>query len=98
MQIQITGRKVEVTDAMKSFVEDKFGKLSRHFDHIGQVHVILDIDRGRHVAEAKMHIPGPNGDLFAETEADNMYAAIDLLLDKLDRQILKHKEKMKSHH
>ena len=98
MQIQITGRKVEVTDAMRTFVEDKFNKLSRHFNHIGQIHVILTVDYPRHLAEARMHIPGPKGELFAETEADNMYAAVDLLLDKLDRQILKHKEKMKSHH
>lgn len=98
MHIQLTGRKLEITDAMRSFVDEKFGKLSRHFDHIGQIHVILTVDHQQHHAEASFNIPGPNGEIFAATEAENMYAAIDLLIDKLDRQILKHKEKMKSHH
>jgi putative sigma-54 modulation protein len=95
MQIQITGRKVEITAAIRQFVEEKISKLSRHFDHITQVHVILSVDHERQIAEAKMHVSG--GEVFAISEDKDLYAAIDLLHDKLDRQLIKHKEKMKEH-
>ena len=91
MQIQITGRQVEVTEALKDFIEQKFAKLQRHFDHITQIHVVLSLEKTQQKAEAKVSISG--GELFAQSTEDNMYAAIDLLLDKLDRQIIKHKEK-----
>jgi putative sigma-54 modulation protein len=94
MQIQITGRQVEVTQALREFINNKFSKLERHFDHITKTHVVLSLEKGSQVAEANISISG--GDLFAKSSAENMYAAIDSLLDKLDRQILKHKEKLKS--
>ncbi len=95
MQINLTGHHVDITEAMRDFVHDKFSRLERHFDHINNVHVILSVEKLRQIAEAKMHVNG--GELFANSESDNMYAAIDTLIDKLDRQVIKHKEKMIRH-
>ncbi len=95
MQINITGHHVELTEALSEYVHNKFQKLERHFDNITNVQVTLSVDKQRHKAEADMHIAG--GELFANSEQDDMYAAIDGLTDKLDRQIIKHKEKTKSH-
>lgn len=95
MQLQITGRHVEITDAIREFIDNKFSKLERHFDHITQVHVILSVEKNIHQAEAKVNISG--GEIFAHNEAENMYASIDALIDKLDRQLIKHKEKIKDH-
>lgn len=95
MQINLTGRHLEVTDPLKTFVNDKFARLERHFDHINNVHVILSVEKVRQIAEATMHVNG--GELFANSEASDMYAAIDLLVDKLDRQVIKHKEKLNRH-
>lgn len=95
MQINITGHHVELTEALSAYVHNKFQKLERHFDNITNVQVTLSVDKQRQKAEADMHIAG--GELFATSEQDDMYAAIDGLIDKLDRQIIKHKEKTKSH-
>ena len=91
--IQITGRHVEVTPPIHDYVVDKFDKIERHFDHITKVHVILEVEKQEHKAEATVHAAG-HADLFAKASDKNMYAAIDLLVDKLDRQIIKHKEKI----
>ncbi len=96
MQIDVTGHHVEVTDPMRSYVGEKFERLERHFDHVTGVHVILSVEKLRHTAEATVHISG--GKLFADNTEENMYAAIDGLTDKLDRQIKKHKEKITNHH
>lgn len=95
MQLQITGRHVEITDAIREFIDNKFAKLERHFDRITQIHVILSVEKNTHQAEAKVNIAG--GEIFAHNEAENMYASIDLLIDKLDRQLLKHKSKVQDH-
>lgn len=95
MQINITGHHVELTEALSGYVHNKFEKLERHFDSITNVQVTLSIEKQRQKAEADMHVSG--GQLFATSEQDDMYAAIDGLIDKLDRQIIKHKEKVKSH-
>ncbi len=95
MQIQITGRHLEVTPALKSFVEEKMAKLKHHFDHILDVQVVLHVEKDKHFCEAKLSVPGD--DIVAKSEGENMYAAIDMLQDKLDRQIMKKKEKLKSH-
>lgn len=94
MQIQITGRHIEVTDAIKQFIDKKFARLEKHFDHINSCHVILEVVKGVQKAEAQLHIP--NNEIFAHSEDENLYAAIDSLVDKLNRQILKAKDKMKS--
>lgn len=95
MQISVTGHHLDVTEALKTYVESKFEKLERHFDHVTDVHVILGVEKLVQKAEATVQISG--GTLFAEDEQDDMYAAIDGLIDKLDRQIKKHKEKVKDH-
>ncbi len=92
MQINITGHHVDLTDAMRDYVNTKFAKLERHFDNITNVQVTLTVQKQRQEAEATVNISG--GELFAQAESDDMYAAIDSLIDKLDRQIVKHKEKL----
>jgi putative sigma-54 modulation protein len=92
MQINLTGRHVEVTTALKDYVNGKFAKLERHFDHISNVHVILDVEKLVQKAEATLHVSG--GEIFATSDHQDMYAAIDNLIDKLDRQVIKHKEKL----
>lgn len=91
MQINISGHHLEITDALREYVNDKFTRLERHFDHITSIQVILSPEPKTHKAESTIRISG--GELFATAEAEDMYAAIDMLTDKLDRQILKHKEK-----
>ena len=95
MQISITGHHVEITDALRNYVDTKFERLERHFDKVTNVHVILTVEKLRHKAEATMHLSGT--DVFAEAEKEDMYAAIDGLVDKLDRQVKKHKEKLIDH-
>lgn len=95
MQINITGHHVELTDALSDYVRTKFDKLERHFDNITNTQVTLSVEKQRQQAEADLHLAG--GQIFATHEHDDMYAAIDGLVDKLDRQIIKHKEKMKAH-
>lgn len=95
MQINITGHHVELTEPMNEYVHSKLAKLERHFDHITNVQVTLSVEKQRQRAEADVHIAG--GQIFATSEQQNMYAAIDDMTDKLDRQVIKHKEKMKSH-
>jgi putative sigma-54 modulation protein len=93
MQINISGHHVDVTESMKDYVADKMQKLERHTD-ITSIQAILSVEKNRQKAEAKIHVKG--ADLFANAESEDMYAAIDMMTDKLDRQVLKHKEKMKS--
>lgn len=96
MQITVTGRHLDVTDSMRNYVAEKFERLERHFDQVQQVDVILGVEKQRQMAEATIHVNGQH--LHAESTMDDMYAAIDTLTDKLDRQITKHKEKLKDHH
>ena len=91
MQVSITGHHVEVTEAIKQHVEEKIGKLKRHFDNVTDVHVILTVEKLEQKAEATVQISGAT--LFADDVQENMYTAIDSMVDKLDRQIIKHKEK-----
>ena len=92
MQITVSGHHIEVTQALRDYVESKFSKLHRHFDNITNTSVILTVEKLVQKAEATVHVSG--ADLFAHCESEDMYAAIDLLTDKLDRQIIKHKEKV----
>jgi len=91
MNLKLTGNHVEVTDSMREYVIAKIGKITRHFDHVIDVSVILSVEKLKQKAEANVHIRGK--DIFVETDSEDMYASIDSLVDKLDRQILKHKEK-----
>jgi putative sigma-54 modulation protein len=94
MQLNVTGRHVDITDPLRDYVSEKFSRLERHFDHVTNVHVILSVEKLRQMAEATLHVSG--GNIFADAEAEDMYAAIDALTDKLDRQIKKHKEKLQN--
>ena len=96
MQLNVSGHHVEITDSLRGYVESKVERLERHFDLVSDVHCILTVEKMRHKAEAKVNVNG--GTIFAETTEDDMYAAIDGLVDKLDRQVRKHKEKLVDHH
>jgi putative sigma-54 modulation protein len=86
---------VDITQALRAYVESKFERLERHFDNMTNIHVILSIQKERQKAEATIHVS--RGNLFADAEHEDMYAAIDELVDKLDRQLKKHKEKLVQH-
>ena len=96
MQINLSGHHVDITTPLRDYTTSKMEKLERYFDHVTDIHVVLGVEKLRHKAEATMHITG--GNIFADAEQENMYAAIDSLVDKLDRQVKKHKEKMTDHH
>lgn len=95
MQLNITGHHVELTPPLREYVTSKLDKLNRHFDNITTTHVTLTVDKLQQKAEANIHVGGAN--LFANSVDKDMYAAIDILSDKLDRQLLRHKEKMRAH-
>lgn len=95
MQIEITGHHVDLTEALRSYVNEKFQRLERHFERVVDVHVVLGVEKQLQKAEANIHVSGNT--LFASAEEPDMYAAIDLLVDKLDRQLVKHKEKQNDH-
>ena len=91
MNVNVSGHHVEVTPAILSYVRAKLERISRHFDHVIDAHVILTVDKIRQKAECTLHVRGK--DLHCESEEDDLYAAIDLLADKLDRQVLRYKDK-----
>ncbi|NQY62183.1 MAG: ribosome hibernation promoting factor [Alteromonadaceae bacterium] len=95
MQINLTGHHVEITDSLRDYVNNKFTKLERHFDHINNVHVVLNVEKLNQLAEATVHLNG--SEVFASSQNGDMYASIDSLIDKLDRQILKYKGKINHH-
>ena len=95
MQISLSGHHIEITDSLRNYVNEKVEKLERHFEQALDIHVVLTVEKLRHKAEATMHVSG--GNLYADDEQEDMYSAIDGLVDKLDRQGKKHKEKNKSH-
>ncbi|QIA62367.1 ribosome hibernation promoting factor [Vibrio astriarenae] len=95
MQINLNGHHVDLTDSLQDYVNTKFEKLERFFDHINNVHVVLRVEKNRQIAEATLHVN--QGDIHAAAEDESMYAAIDALVDKLVRQLNKHKEKLSSH-
>ncbi len=96
MQVQVTGRHFEITPAIEGYVREKLERLERHFDKVHDVHVILSVEKLVRSAEGTVHVNGSN--LHAEAEHEDMYAALDALADKLDRQVRKHKEKLTNHH
>lgn len=95
MQINLTGHHMDITPALRAYVLDKIKKLERHIDNMTNVHVVLTVEKERKIAEATVHVNG--GSLFADAQNEDMYAAIDSLVDKLDRQVKKHKEKTSFH-
>ena len=95
MNLHLSGHHLEITEAMHNYITGKIERINRHFDHVIDVNIILSIDKLEQKAEANVHLSGK--DIFVESRHEDMYAAIDNLLDKLDRQILKHKEKHQEH-
>ena len=95
MQINVSGHHVDVTDSLRTYVESEMDRLERHYDRMTNISVILSVEKQRQKAESTIRISG--GEVFAESESDDLYAAIDSLADKLDRQLIKQKEKAKDH-
>lgn len=94
MQVNVSGHHVEVTDSLRNYVTTKLERLERHFDHITNMTVILSVEKQRQKAESTIHVSG--GEIFADAEHEDLYAAIDMMTDKLDRQLIKLKEKRQS--
>ena len=96
MNLHLTGHHLEITPALREYIQSKLTKVSNHFDHVIDVKVTLSVEKLAQKVEATIHVPG--NDLHAACSNDSMYSAIDLLADKLDRQVLRHKEKNADHH
>ena len=97
MQINITGHHVDITPTLRSYVNEKLQKIEKHFSNITNIHVVLSIDNmnKKFIQKAEARVNLAKGDVFAEAESENMYAAIDMLIDRIDRQVTKHKEMLK---
>lgn len=95
MQINMIGHRLEVTPSLRAFTEEKLGRLERHFDQIHSINVVFDVEKLRQIVEATIVVN--KAELHASSEAEDMYAAIDVLVDKLNRQLVKHKEKFLEH-
>ena len=91
MNLNLTGHHLDITPALRTYVQDKLGRVRRHFDHVIDAHVVLSVDKLRQKAEVTLHVRGK--DIHCASEDLDLYAAIDLLVDKLDRQVLKYKDK-----
>jgi putative sigma-54 modulation protein len=101
MNLTISGHHLEVTPALRSYVTGKLDRITRHFDQVVDVKVLLSIENqtekeGRQRAECNIHVKG--NDMFAESAHHDLYAAVDDLVDKLDRQVVKHKDRIRNHH
>jgi putative sigma-54 modulation protein len=96
MQLMLTGHHVEITPSMRAYVEKRLERITRHFDHVIDVHFVMSVEKLEHKAEATVHVSGNN--IHVDSIDSNMYAAIDALVDKLDRSVLKYKEKQRDHH
>ena len=91
MNLHLTGHQLPITPAIREYLATKLQRVTHHFDHVIDVNVIMSVDKLQQKVEATVHVRGK--DIFCESCADDMYAAIDALVDKLDRNIIKHKEK-----
>jgi putative sigma-54 modulation protein len=96
MNLQIAGHHIEVTPALREYVENKLDPVIRHFDKVTGVSVVLSVEKLKQKAEVTVHVPGR--DMHVEENGDDLYAAIDAMFDKLDRQVLKYKQKVQDHH
>jgi putative sigma-54 modulation protein len=101
MNLTISGHHLEVTPALRSYVTTKLDRITRHFDQVVDVKVLLTVEKQkekerRQRAECNIHVKG--NDLFAESSHEDLYAAVDELVDKLDRQVVRHKDRLQDHH
>jgi putative sigma-54 modulation protein len=95
MQLSISGHHLDITEAIKQHSIEKLSKIKHHFDHLININMILEVEKDVQKAEATIHVSG--ADLFAKAESDNLYVSIDQMVNKLDSQIKKHKEKLNDH-
>ncbi len=95
MQLNISGHHLDITPALKQHTNEKLSKIKHHFDQVINVNMILEVQKDVQMAEATIHLRG--ADLFAKAQSSDMYVSIDQLINKLDSQIIKHKEKLHSH-
>jgi putative sigma-54 modulation protein len=95
MQLNVSGHHIEVTDALRGYVESKIEKIERHFDLVSDISCVLTVEKLRHKAEARVNVNG--GTIYADNTEEDMYAAIDGLVDKLERRVRKYKEKLVDH-
>lgn len=96
MQLTVTGHHIDVTAALRDYVQTKLGRLERYFDNLTDIHCVLTVEKLLQKAEATINLSG--GTIHADAAHEDMYAAIDALVDKLERQVKKHKEKLTDHH
>lgn len=96
MNLQISGHHLEITPALREYVTGKLERVTRHFDHVIDVNVILSVEKLKQKAEVTVHLAGK--DVYVESIDEDLYAAIDILADKLDRQVQKYKQKLQDHH
>ncbi len=98
MQLTISGQHIEVTTALRAYVTEKISKIERSFDNIVAAHVVLDVTKNTHTAEANLSIAGGGKAIVAHATETDLYAAIDIMVDKLNRQVVRHKEILRDHH
>jgi len=96
MNLQVSGHHLEITPALRDYVTEKLERVTRHFDHVIDVNAILSVEKLKQKAEVTVHLSGK--DIYVESVDEDLYAAIDILADKLDRQIQKYKQKLQDHH
>jgi putative sigma-54 modulation protein len=96
MQLNVSGHHVEITDSLRDYVGVRIEKIGRHFDIVSDVQCILTVEMLRHKAEATASLNG--GTIYCDNPEEDMYAAIDGLVDKLERRVRKYKEKLVDHH
>ena len=95
MQLSISGHHLDITEAIKQHSTEKLSKIKHHFDHLININMVSGVEKDVQKAEATIHVSG--ADLFAKAESSDMYASIDQMVNKLDSQIRKHKEKLNDH-
>ena len=96
MNLQVSGHHLEITPALHDYVTGKLERITRHFDNVIDVNVILSVDKLKHKAEVTVHLAGK--DVYVESVDEDLYAAVDGLVDKLERQVQKYKQKLQDHH
>jgi putative sigma-54 modulation protein len=96
MNLSIIGHHLDVTPAIREYIHTKTARVLRHFDHVIDIQVMLSVEPLKHRAEITLHVRGK--DIHCEASAENLYAAIDLLVDKIDRKIIQHKDRTQNHH
>jgi putative sigma-54 modulation protein len=94
MNLHLTGHHVEITSAIRDYVVSKLARIERHFDHVIDVNVVMTVEKLDQKIEASVHLSGK--DIHVQAHEEDMYAAIDGLIDKLDRQVIRHKERFQA--